>query len=60
MPKISRLNQQISAAIFENSGTTLSFWVLWFEFKLIATGCSGWTVAKCHDVKMESALFKVF
>ena len=26
MPEISRLNQQISVVMFENSGTILSFW----------------------------------
>ena len=36
------------------------FGVLWFESKLLATGSSGWTVAKCNVVKMESALFGYF
>ena len=57
MPEISRLNQQISAVMFENSGTILSFWGTWFESKLQETGSSGWTVDKGHDVKMELALF---
>ena len=60
MPEISRLNQQISVVMFENSGTILSFWVLWSESKLLATGSSGWTVAKCNVVKMESVFFWYF
>ena len=60
MPEISTLNQQISVVMLENSGTILSFWVLWFESKLLATGSSGLTVAKCNVVKMESALFGYF
>ena len=60
MPEISRLNQQISVVMFENFGTILSFWVLWFEYKLLATESSIWTVAKCNIVKMESALFGYF
>ena len=46
MPEISRLNQQISVVMFENSGTILSFWGLWFESKLQATGSSGWTLLR--------------
>ena len=60
MPEISRLNQQISAVMFENSGTTVwnycHFGVLWFESKLLATGSSSWNVANCYVVKVESAL----
>ena len=63
MPEISRFNLQISVVMFENSGTILSFWgrLLWFESMiLLATGSSGWTVAKSNVFKMESALFRYF
>ena len=60
MPEISRLNQEISVVMFENYGTILSFWGTLVESKLLATGSSGWTVAKSNVVKMESALFGYF
>ena len=56
MPEISRLNQQISKIL----ELFCHFGVLWFESKLLATQSSGWTVAKCNVVKMESALFGYF
>ena len=60
MPEISRLKQHISVVMFEILELFCHFGVLWFESKLLATGNSGWTVAKFNVVKMESALFGYF
>ena len=49
MPEIFRLNQQISVVMFKNLELFCHFGVLWFESKLLATGSSSWTVAKCKN-----------